>query len=130
MPRRSLREWLEVITECRSSGLSDSDWCQLNDIPIQSFYNAVHRLRKKACDIPEPTQELPALDLTNQFKQDVVPISIVKDHPVAAPVMQEPAALNIDNSHMIKISFGDATISIDNGADPVLLETVIHALRR
>ena len=27
-PRRTDKEWLDLIQECRSSGLSDKCWCQ------------------------------------------------------------------------------------------------------
>lgn len=45
-------EWLSLIEECRSSGLSDSAWCRRNAIPTSSFYTAVKRLRNKACNVP------------------------------------------------------------------------------
>ena len=38
-PGRSLDEWLELVTSCRQSGLTD----------------AACRLRKRACEIPEPS---------------------------------------------------------------------------
>ena len=28
-PRRTDKEWLDLIQECRSSGLSDKCWCQV-----------------------------------------------------------------------------------------------------
>ena len=50
--RRSPDEWLQLIQECRRSGLTDRTWCEQHGILVSSFYNAVKRLRKKACDIP------------------------------------------------------------------------------
>ena len=52
-PRRSQQEWFLLITECRQSGMADSALCERHNIPPSSFYNAVARLRKKACRIPE-----------------------------------------------------------------------------
>lgn len=26
-PRRSLEEWMNLVTECRQSGLTDAAWC-------------------------------------------------------------------------------------------------------
>ena len=49
-------EWMQLITSCRQSGLSDKEWCVSNGIVVSSFYNAVVRLRKKACQIPEREQ--------------------------------------------------------------------------
>ena len=50
-PGRSLEEWMELVTECRQSGLT------------------VTRLRKKTCQIPDPAPKDSSLDLTSH-KQD------------------------------------------------------------
>ena len=55
-PGRSLDEWMELVTECRQSGLTDAAWCIEHGISPGCFYNAVTRLRKKACQIPELCQ--------------------------------------------------------------------------
>ena len=47
-PGRSLDEWMELVTECRQSGLTDAAWCNEHGISPSCFYNAVTRLRKKA----------------------------------------------------------------------------------
>ena len=44
---RSDEEWMQLITSCRQSGLSDKEWCVSNGIVVSSFYNGVVRLRKK-----------------------------------------------------------------------------------
>ncbi len=49
---RSDQEWLELIRECRTSGLSVRNWCQMRSISIKTFYNKVLDLRKKSFDIP------------------------------------------------------------------------------
>ena len=74
-PGRSLDEWMDLITECRQSGLTDAAWCNEHGISPSCFYNAVTRLRKKACQIPEPAGKASTLDLTSH-KQDVVQITI------------------------------------------------------
>lgn len=56
--RRFDEEWMQLITSCRQSGLPDKEWCTANGIVISSFYNAVVRLRKKACRIPEREQSV------------------------------------------------------------------------
>ena len=45
-------KWLDLISECRSSGLSDKDWCMEHQIGISTFYYHVKRLRNKECSIP------------------------------------------------------------------------------
>lgn len=46
-PRCSLDDWMELVTECRQSGLTDAAWCEAQGISPSCFYNAVFRLRKK-----------------------------------------------------------------------------------
>lgn len=78
-PRRSRQEWLQLITECRSNRMTDRTWCEQHGILVSSFYNAVKRLRKKACDIPYVSNRKPyALDLTSS-KQEAVQIDIYPD---------------------------------------------------
>ena len=61
--------WLKMITLCRSSGLTDRQWCIENGIPVSTFYYHVRALRKKACEVPE------AVDAAAQ-KQEVVQIPL------------------------------------------------------
>ena len=71
--RRTDQEWLELIQECRTSGLGDKDWCEQQSIPISSFYTKITRLRKKACDIP------PANHRASRECQQVVPLPIIDE---------------------------------------------------
>ena len=54
---RSGQEWLELIQECRTSGLPDREWCRLHSISIKTFHNKVSGLKKKSCIIPDPRSE-------------------------------------------------------------------------
>ena len=40
--------------ECRQSGLSDYQWCQRQEINVDTFYNWGNKLRKAGYTIPEP----------------------------------------------------------------------------
>ena len=62
-PRRSDEEWLNIIHECRTSGLSDKIWCEEHHIQPSKFYYHIRRLRAKACEITE---------------QEVVPVSFAE----------------------------------------------------
>ena len=44
---------MNLITQCRSSGLTDRQWCIEDGIPVSTFYYHVRALRKKACEVPE-----------------------------------------------------------------------------
>ena len=64
-------QWLELITQCRASGLTDRQWCIQNGIPVSTFYYHIRALRKKACEIPA------AADTAVQ-KQEVVQLPLWK----------------------------------------------------
>lgn len=128
-PGRSLDEWMDLITECRQSGLTDAAWCNEHGISPSCFYNAVTRLRKKACQIPDPAGKASTLDLTSH-KQDVVQIAI---EPETSPAELLPNARNrsmyLDNSHTIEVAMKDITVRISNDADPLLLTRTFRLLQ-
>ena len=50
--------WLELISQCRSSGLTDRQWCVENGIPVSTFYYHIRAVAQKM-SIPgdsEPVQ--------------------------------------------------------------------------
>ncbi len=126
--RRSDNDWFRIIQECRQSGVSDARWCEQHDICISSFYNAVTRLRKKACTIPEKSSAC-ALDLTS--RQDVVQIDICPDPHPETDVPAKPGApgMYLDNPHTIELSMDGIMLKISNSADPALLGHVIRLVK-
>lgn len=125
---RSDEEWMSLITQSRRSGMCDADWCRMHDIPISTFYNAVGRLRKKACEIPKGSKTVSRLDLTAAAnrRQDVVRIEIEPESPPAVPCsVMEPVPVHLDNVHTIEIMVKDVCIRVSNGADPELLSRVL-----
>ncbi len=130
--RRSQDEWFQLIQECRNSGLSDRAWCEQHGILVSSFYNAVKRLRKSACDIPlSSNRRTYALDLTSASKQEAVQIDICADpYPEAVPPAKQMCpAPHIDNSHTIELMMDNVSLKVSNSADPLLLQQIIRMLR-
>ena len=128
-PGRSLDEWMELITECRQSGLIDAAWCNEHGISPSCFYNAVTRLRKKACQIPDPAGKSSTLDLTSH-KQDVVQIAI---EPESSPAGLIPdngnSPMHLDNSHTIEIEADGLLIRMSNEIKPLLLKMLMDTLK-
>ncbi|WP_235388702.1 IS66 family insertion sequence element accessory protein TnpB, partial [Enterocloster clostridioformis] len=86
------------------------------------FYNAVTRLRKKACQIPEPLGKASTLDLTSH-KQDVVRITVEAEIPPAELVPNERnSSRYLGNSHTIEIEANGLLIRIGNTVQPMLLK--------
>ena len=128
-PGRSLDEWMELVTECRQSGLTDAAWCNEHGISPSCFYNAVTRLRKKACQIPDPVGKASTLDLTSN-KQDVVQIAIEPELSPAELFQDErSSSMYLDNSHTIEIEAKGLTIRMSNTVQPMLLKILMDALK-
>lgn len=130
--RHSDQEWMEIITTCRQSGLSDYHWCRINGIPSSSFYNAVSRLRRKACELPVAVK--PG-SVSQDRRQDVVKVDLVADdqtmpaQPVTAALPMAESAKHFDKTHTIEIVLPGMSVLISNQADPALLAALISAIR-
>ena len=123
---RSDEEWYRIIMDCRKSGMSDKQYCHVNNIAASSLWSAIKRLRKKSFAIPE-SAGADIHDLTLP-RQDVVKVDIMPDIQPPQEIIPEVAP-HIDNSHMIEIKLGDVHISLCNGADPDLVVRTLSALR-
>ena len=121
---RSDQEWLELIQECRASGLPDREWCQIHSISINTFYNKVSDLRKKACEIPK-TQAA-----TSRQKHEVVPLELAAspapcpEHP-ASDTVQVPAARTA-----VTVRMPGYSIEIADGASEDTIHSTLLALGR
>lgn len=120
-PRRTDQEWMALIQECRTSGLSDKEWCERHSIPASTFYTKITRLRKKACDIPKAQERMP------HEPQQVVPLRIVGDAP------PEYSRVNMDFSEhtpAIVMNMDGYSIEITNHAARETIMNTLSALRQ
>ena len=128
-PGRSLDEWMELVNECRQSGLTDAAWCNEHGISPSCFYNAVTRLRKRACQIPDPVGKASTLDLTS-YKQDVVQIAIEPEISPAELILNGGnGSMHLDNSHTIEIEAKGLLIRMSNTIQPTLLKVLMDVLK-
>ena len=116
-PRRTDEEWLNLIQECRSSGLSDKRWCEEHHIHTSNFYYQIRRLRNKACDIPEPASS------SFSSKQEVVQVSF--DEPAILSVQEKMSCIPSFDETAIRITLHGFQIEITNAAAS---ETIFHTL--
>lgn len=118
-----MAEQIRLINECRTSGLSDVEWCSQHDIAVSTFYNWITRCRKKAADqVPAPGYGRVKVE---QPAPDIVPVQII---PEEIHDCRARSDRYLDNSHTIEISMGTAIIRISNDADPALLSRTIRIL--
>ena len=114
--KRTLDEWIGLITEARQSGLSDSEWCRKNDINHHSFNSAIKRLRRKSFHIPKRAD----------FR-DIVRVGMIRD---TSHFLQECHFDALRGGRAAEISLADGNITIMNNADPVAISAIVSAVRR
>ena len=83
--RVSREEQLKLIMECRSSGLSDYQWCEAHGIHAGTFYNWVSKLRKAGVTIPNSEGK----HLGIPVHQDVVKVDLVPESAPTATIMEQ-----------------------------------------
>lgn len=121
-PRRTDEEWMNLIQECRSSGLSDKCWCEEHHITISNFYYQICRLRKMACEILEPVHS------SLVRKQEVVQLSF--DGPIDYPAPEKPSGLNISLETAIRIMVSGFQIEVTNVAASETVFNTLSALQK
>lgn len=122
--RKTDEEWLSLIQECRSSGFSDRDWCEQNHISINTFYNTVTRLRKKACMIPEATES------TLDDSPEIVSLSLVEEARVQMPDCTRQMQTEVASSgEALTIMVNGCKVAIYNNASRDVIYHTISALR-
>lgn len=114
------QQQLDIINECRSSGLPDYQWCRKNGIAPSSFYRWVVYFREHGVDLPVPTSKD---DYVPTAKQDVVKLEIVDS--ISLPDTPNPSPISVAP---IEICIGKATIKISNDIDTTLLAKLMTCL--
>ena len=109
--------WLDLITKCRASGLSDRQWCIQNSIAPSTFYYHVKTLRKKASELPASAASIPV-------KQEVVQLPVWCDSDVAA---EEDIR---KNTPTISLTMRGVRIEIQNHACAEVIHNTILALQQ
>lgn len=111
---------IDMIMQCRNSGLSDYQWCKKNGISSSSFYNWTQQLKRTG-------EILPGVASKDSYKatakQDVVKLEIIDD--ISLPVVPDSTS---EQSSPVEIIIGKATIRISNDTTPSLLTQLMTCL--
>ena len=127
--RRTMEQWLDLITEARKSGLTDREWCRRNSINHYSFSSAIKRLRKNACKIPARTaNDLVDFTNTTPMIQEIVKVGV---RPEVLSQSYSSEAVNYSQKDLpaVEISFAGSDIRIYNNASSAIISSLIAAVR-
>lgn len=123
-------EQYRLILECRTSGLTDYQWCLEHNIKPGTFYNWVKRFRQKGgSEIP------PAVKGRTPVKQEIVKINF--QEPSAPRLDAEDISESIPCSAsvlseipVIELFLSGVTVRVPQGTDAGFLEQVLQTLGR
>ena len=144
--RRTDKEKLKLIMECRASGLSDSQWCRMHGIPPSTMYTWIHRFR----ELGYPEIPLKEIEETTVIvpPQEVVKLEIVSDEDdsfeqLNAPIVRDSRAFEQQNTPIVRnnyesvvpdlqaaieIKTSKATFKIANNMNPELFKILLDSL--
>ena len=126
--RVSREEQLKLIMECRSSGLSDYQWCEAHGILPGTFYNWITRLRKAGITVPASGTR----HLATPVSQEVVKIDLVGTPSSSAAIMEQNTNIQAlpvtDTGAAMEIVTGNSIIRFFNNTNPELIRTTLQCL--
>ena len=122
-PRRTDEEWMNLIQECRTSGLTDKRWCQEHDIHPSNFYYHIRRFREMACVIPESIASDSRTDM-----HEVVQISF--DEPMRYQSERKPVVAQTSFDAAIRSSINGFQVELSNNAAHETILTTLSVLQR
>ena len=107
----NIQKWLEIIHQCRDSGLSNQQWCEENGISLKSYYYWLARIRKMA--IENLPHKRSARTVSTELSEATVFAAI--------PVINHCPA----NAAPVTIRVGSAVIEITADTPDSLIRSVI-----
>lgn len=102
--------WRDRITECHQSGQSVKAWCEQNGLKSSAYYYWIKRF--KVSEQEEATENGPFTE-----------VILLQESKSNSPEIQPSKA-------GLTLSFGNYSISIPNGFDPVTLAEIVKVLQR
>ena len=116
---------LQLISECRSSGMSDHQWCTLHGINPGTFYNWVKRFRKEGVyEMPSRTKAESYTPCERQYVVEVTPYTFKNTLGEALCERNVESDLAV-----LSLCMGDISLKVSNDVNPELLAFAIRALR-
>ena len=98
--QNKLAQWVQIVSQCRDSGMSVRQWCQEHDVNVSSYY----KWQRKVYAIAQAQQESRFVEVT-------------------------PAQSVAVGGVAVTIRIAGAEADIHNGADSATVETVLWVLK-
>lgn len=120
-------QWFDLIQECRTSGLTDKDFCRQHGISTTSMYRHIRKLKQSSCVIPEASPEKPeVVRIDNVSKEE----GIIRQVSETEEDISRLEMTYNRNSDPIHISCGKFRIDVDRTANLDLLQDTLMILQK
>ncbi|MBO6137518.1 MAG: hypothetical protein J6O71_02805 [Lachnospiraceae bacterium] len=135
---RGRDKWMDIISECRASDLSDAEWCRQNGIKISTFYATVKKMKKAGIKLPPKGKRIleehiePAAGRLSEIDAEprqAMPMPEI-DVETRVNTVKSDTLGNTDKPCDIEIEIGEIKVRINNGADTQLLADVMKVLNK
>ena len=116
-----LQYWLDVIRQCRASGLTNQVWCEQHDISLKSYYYWIAKIRKMALEeLPRKRNgSRPVMEQTVLLQDAAAEFTEVSLHG-RQDFSAAPAAV---------LHIGTVTVELFEDTSRELLEAIMKAVR-
>jgi len=117
-----LQYWLDVIRQCRASGMTNQEWCEQNGVSLKSYYYWLAKIRKLALE-----------DLPRKQYASVLPAdqknSGLSQHQAAFTELSLPNTAAFDNNATAILHIGSVTIEIFEHTSSELISSIVKAVQ-
>lgn len=114
--RVKIENWIQTIKECHSSGLSNEEWCNKNNVSIKQFYYYLAKIRKMAIT------EIP-------YKNAVAPRTMdIKTNDYNEIVEVKPCLSVTSSDSVATVYYGSSKIEIAANCPKWILELIMDRL--
>lgn len=117
--------WLNVIHECRASGLTNQKWCEQNGISLKSYYYWISKFRKLAVeDLPRKEYVSSGSAVSSQKQSD-----LTQDRFVKFPI---PVKMEHIGSHkpVAVLKNGNISVELYETATESFLQMLIKVVQK
>lgn len=116
-----LQYWLDVIRQCRASGLTNQAWCEQHNISLKSYYYWIAKIRKLALeDLPRKSYGVhPPADQTALLPDPASEFAEIS-LPIKHTGRSDPAAV---------LHIGTITVEVFEDISCELLSTILKAVQ-
>lgn len=114
------QHWFDLIQQCRTSGKSDYQWFEENNISSENFYYHVKQFRNKACELSVSTGKSKSKE-----NQEVVPLIIDELKTVTISLTHK----TVSEPVTIRLNIQGIAVEISNSAAQDVIKNTLSALR-